>query len=92
MRISMSNCEVVYAPRAEAPRVFSTTWVDNMTVSDLVQMSGFAQHYPEVTDLAVGIFAHCVAWDTLVKAGDRVELYRPLLLDPKEKRRRRAKE
>ena len=88
----IKNCELVYVPPAAVPLVFSKPWVENMSVRDLLQDSGFAQHYPEVTDLAVGIFAHCVTGDTLVKAGDRVELYRPLLVDPKEKRRRRAKE
>lgn len=87
----IKNCELVYVPPAEAPLVFSKPWVENMTVRDLLQASGFARDYPEVSDLAVGIFAHCVTWDTLVKAGDRVELYRPLIVDPKEKRRRRAK-
>jgi putative ubiquitin-RnfH superfamily antitoxin RatB of RatAB toxin-antitoxin module len=39
----------------------------------------------------VGIFAKKVAPERPLKAGDRVEIYRPLILDPMEARRRRAK-
>ena len=41
---------------------------------------------------AVGVFGKRVALDAPLADGDRVELYRPLLIDPKERRRRRAKE
>jgi putative ubiquitin-RnfH superfamily antitoxin RatB of RatAB toxin-antitoxin module len=40
---------------------------------------------------AVGIFGKRVAPDARLADGDRVELYRPLRLDPKERRRERAK-
>lgn len=38
----------------------------------------------------VGIFGRRVTHDTLVRDGDRIEIYRPLRIDPKEARRRRA--
>jgi putative ubiquitin-RnfH superfamily antitoxin RatB of RatAB toxin-antitoxin module len=38
----------------------------------------------------LGIFAKKVAADRVLEEGDRVELYRPLILDPMEARRRRA--
>ena len=38
----------------------------------------------------VGIFSKIVALDVPVRAGDRIEIYRPLILDPKEARRLRA--
>ena len=38
----------------------------------------------------MGIYGKAVAADTVLEAHDRVELYRPLLIDPKENRRRRA--
>ena len=40
---------------------------------------------------AVGIFGKRVRPDTPLTDGDRVEIYRPLALDPKERRRRRAR-
>ena len=39
----------------------------------------------------LGIFAKKVAADRVLEEGDRVEIYRPLTLDPMEARRRRAK-
>lgn len=71
--------------------VFSMAWSRHMSVLDLVQASGIVQSHPDVLSLTPGIFARCVTWNTLVNPGDRVELYRPLLIDPKEKRRRQAK-
>ena len=38
----------------------------------------------------MGIYSQAVAADTVLEDHDRVELYRPLLIDPKENRRRRA--
>ncbi len=84
-------CELVYVPCNAVPFLFSNVWGEGMTVAALVQASGLLQKYSEVKDLSVGIFARCVTWDTLVKPGDRVEIYRPLSLDPKEKRRNKAK-
>ena len=49
-------------------------------------------YYPQL-DLKsnpIGIFGEAVSDDTVLKAGDRLEFYRPLAADPKELRRRRA--
>ena len=55
-------------------------------VRDALRAAGMA------ADLtAVGIFGKRVAPDAPLADGDRVEIYRPLLLDPKERRRQRAK-
>ena len=43
-----------------------------------------------VNDMPVGVYGQPVDRGRLMRPGDRVELYRPLLLDPKEARRRRA--
>ena len=61
------------------------------TVADALKLSGILQSNPEVQGLALGIFSKQVTMDTLLKSGDRIEIYRPLTLDPKEKRRQRAK-
>lgn len=61
------------------------------TVADALNESGVLITNPEVKGLPVGIFAKQVTLDTLLKSGDRIEIYRPLTLDPKEKRRQRAK-
>lgn len=62
------------------------------TVGAVISESGILWECPEI-DLAkhrVGIFGRRVDLDTMVAPGDRVEIYRPLEMDPKEARRRRA--
>ena len=64
------------------------------TVMQAIEASGLAR---EVAGLVVdparlGVFSRKVAPDHVVGEGDRVEIYRPLMLDPKEARRRRAHE
>lgn len=64
------------------------------TVLDAVRASGLLGRYPEI-DLdrnKVGVFAKLVALDTPLRDQDRVEIYRPLIADPKEVRRQRAAE
>ncbi|MDR3446919.1 MULTISPECIES: RnfH family protein [unclassified Dyella] len=64
------------------------------TVAQAIEASGVARDVPGlVVDPArLGIFSHKVTPDHVVGEGDRVEIYRPLTLDPKEARRRRAHE
>lgn len=63
------------------------------SVSDVVLQSGFERAYPTVDwqVCGVGIFGKPVTPQTLVAHGDRVEIYRALVFDPKESRRRRAR-
>ena len=63
------------------------------TLAQAVRDSGVLQRYPAI-DLGkqkLGIFGKVKPADTILREGDRVEIYRPLLADPKETRRRRAK-
>ena len=62
------------------------------TVSDALARSGLASRHPRI-DLArapVGIFGRRVERERILADGDRVEIYRPLIADPKDARRRRA--
>jgi putative ubiquitin-RnfH superfamily antitoxin RatB of RatAB toxin-antitoxin module len=62
------------------------------TVADALERSGLAAHHPEV-DLAgapVGIFGKLTDRKAILADGDRVEVYRALVADPKERRLRRA--
>ena len=57
-----------------------------------VQFSGICKVFPEI-DLShnnLGIFGKLVKPETILRDHDRVEIYRPLTVDPKEKRRKRA--
>lgn len=87
----MVNVEIVYIPEDTPAIHHYLSMTPGSTVADVVRQSGLLESYPEVEDLAVGIFANRVNWETLVTPGDRVELYRPLTADPKEKRRQRAR-
>lgn len=62
-------------------------------IQQAIRCSGLLERFPEI-DLEVnkvGLFSKIQALDTVLQAGDRIEIYRPLLVDPKEARRRRAK-
>jgi putative ubiquitin-RnfH superfamily antitoxin RatB of RatAB toxin-antitoxin module len=62
------------------------------TIRDAIEASGVLGEYPDI-DLAaqpVGIYSKKQALDTVLREHDRVEIYRPLVADPKEARRRRA--
>jgi putative ubiquitin-RnfH superfamily antitoxin RatB of RatAB toxin-antitoxin module len=62
------------------------------TVLDVVRRSGLLERFAQI-DLsrqAVGVWGRACPLDTPVHAGDRVEIYRPLEMDPKEARRLRA--
>ncbi len=56
-------------------------------------MSGICADFPEVMQrsLDLGVFGRRMDSETPVRPGDRVEIYRPLLVDPKESRRSRAR-
>jgi putative ubiquitin-RnfH superfamily antitoxin RatB of RatAB toxin-antitoxin module len=62
------------------------------TVAEAIELSGIRQEFPKMTvdPDAVGIFSKKVALGHRLDAGDRVEIYRPLIADPKESRRKRA--
>lgn len=85
--------EVVYAA-VDRQLLLSVTVPAGATVRDALLASGVDREFPEL-DLAecpVGIFGKVVVDpDTRqLQAGDRIEIYRPLLADPKEVRRLRA--
>ncbi|MFZ6721057.1 RnfH family protein [Undibacterium sp. Ji49W] len=63
------------------------------TLMQVIQQSGIIQLHPEmdVSTLKVGVFGKLKTMDAHLHPGDRVEIYRPLVADPMEARRRRAK-
>ena len=89
----MINVEVVYAlPHEQA--LVKLKLPQGATVAEAVQASGIADRHPEV-DLAknkLGIFGKLTKADAVLRDRDRVEIYRPLIADPKEVRRKRAEE
>lgn len=89
----MVEIEVVFAA-VDRQVLLSVTVPTGTSLRAAVQASGIAAQFPEL-DLAncsLGIFGKVVAGAEVyaVQAGDRIEIYRPLLADPKEVRRLRA--
>ncbi|HEX5961739.1 MAG TPA: RnfH family protein [Rhodanobacteraceae bacterium] len=76
-------------------RVFSAALAlpAGATVADAIERAGVRIAHPDVDlrDGRIGIFSRKVGLATPLRDGDRVEIYRPLRIDPKEARRRRAK-
>ena len=83
--------EVVYAcPRRQT--LLRLDVANGTTVGCALAASGILKFHPEI-DLAqqrVGIFGEFVAHDHVLAAGDRIEIYRPLLADPKAVRHARV--
>lgn len=83
--------EVAYAlPQRQSLLTVSVN--RHSTVQQVIEQSGILQQYDDI-DLEqqkVGIWSRPVKLDEVVKAGDRIEIYRPLIADPKDLRRRRA--
>ena len=67
---------------------------EGCTALEAVQLSNIQGEFPEIDmdNLKLGIFSKACTADQILKSGDRVEIYRPLLADPKEIRKRRAAE
>ena len=85
--------EVAYA-REQAQALIPVTGDPGLTAREAIERSGVTRQFPEI-DLAVnkvGIYGKLISLDQFLESGDRVEIYRPLIADPKEQRKKRAAE
>lgn len=85
--------EVVYALPHEQ-LLLKLDVPQSSTIADAVRLSGLLEKYSEI-DLEkgkFGLYGKLSKADTVLREKDRVEIYRPLLADPKEVRRKRAEE
>ena len=66
---------------------------EGTTVAQAIALSGIAAAYPDIDlgAMRTGIFGTLASRQTLLREGDRVEIYRALATDPKEARRRRSR-
>ena len=85
--------EVAYALPEQQP-VVKLQVAPGTTVRDAVLRSGLVERFPEINPETVklGIFGRLAKGDATLGPGDRVEIYRPLIADPKEARKKRAAE
>jgi hypothetical protein len=80
--------EVVFA-LPERQELVKVTLEPGASVQEAIEKSSIAGHFPECTldQCRVGIWGRIVDRDEQVRHGDRVEIYRELLIDPRDARR-----
>ena len=76
-----------------AQEVFEVELPEGARVADAIEAAPLRSRFPDIdpASLDTGIWGARAGRDTVLREGDRVELYRPLEADPKEMRRARAK-
>lgn len=86
------SVEVVYATPARQ-RAKIVTLPRGSIVEGAIRASGLLEEFPEIdlTVNQVGIYGTVVTLDSVIEDGARIEIYRPLIADPKEARRMRAR-
>jgi len=87
------NIEVVYG-HIDKQVLLSLEVDEAITVEEAIKQSGILDQFNDI-DLSVnkvGVFGKLTKLASSLKEGDRIEIYRPLIADPKEVRRRRAAE
>jgi len=90
---SQITVEVAFA-RPDEQVILQLHTQEGMTALAAIEASGILAKFPEI-DLKqnkIGVFGKLVKPDTVLRDKDRVEIYRKLIADPKEVRRRRAEE
>jgi hypothetical protein len=84
--------EVAYA-NPDKQCIISVRVPCGSTIKQAIDVSGVLEHFPEIDLIKqkVGIFSKPKKLTDVVHDGERIEIYRPLIIDPKEARRKRAK-
>jgi putative ubiquitin-RnfH superfamily antitoxin RatB of RatAB toxin-antitoxin module len=85
------SIEVCYAT-ADAQTLIAVDLPEGATLQQALDASGILQRYPaiDLTTQKVGVFGKLKPLDAVLADHDRVEIYRPLLVDPKLSRQRRV--
>jgi putative ubiquitin-RnfH superfamily antitoxin RatB of RatAB toxin-antitoxin module len=80
--------EVAYA-RAREPDIVALSVAPGSTLREAILRSGLLQRHPEIEleKCAIGVFGKIRALDERAADGDRIEVYRPLKMDPRDRRR-----
>lgn len=91
MSEAMISIEVAYGTVSQQKLITLTVPTDT-SIEAAIQASGVLEEFPEI-DLSVntvGVWSRAKKLSDILNDGDRVEIYRPLIADPKEVRKRRA--
>lgn len=91
--MSKISVEVAYALPAQQ-MIVPLQIDEEATIEQAIRASGLLEKYPDISleSNKVGIFGKLAKLDTVLRDKDRVEIYRPLIADPKEVRRQRAEQ
>ena len=83
--------EVAFAKQDEQ-LILTVQAAPGITVQQAIEQSGMLQRFPEIEigKNRVGVFGKVTKLDAVLQPGDRVEIYRPLIADPKEQRKKRT--
>ena len=94
MVADLLTISVAYSPRAGEVDLCEVVLPPGSCVADALHASGLAQRYPalDLAGAALGVWGVRAGADQLLRDRDRVEVYRPLLIDPMEARRRRQQQ
>jgi putative ubiquitin-RnfH superfamily antitoxin RatB of RatAB toxin-antitoxin module len=80
---------VIYAPRPRQVHEIALQVPPGTTVSQALAASGLTAEYPEIEAASLGIWGRKASGEQRLRAGDRIEVYRALRVDPKVARRER---
>ena len=85
--------EVIYALPDEQT-LFNVVLTDEATVKEVILKSKILEEYSDldIDSMDIGLFGKATKMDQVVRDKDRIEIYRPLIADPKEVRKRKAAE
>jgi len=85
------NIEIVYASE-KSQQIVQLEIVSGTSIAQAIKDSGLLKTCPEIniSDCHVGIFSKKASVDTVLQDQDRVEIYRPLKISPKDARKLRA--
>lgn len=87
----MIKIEVAYALE-EVQYLFSESVEEGTTVIEALKGSKLLKEVPGLVIDKVGIFGKLVTHETVLREGDRIEVYRPLKVDPRDRRRLKVEE
>jgi putative ubiquitin-RnfH superfamily antitoxin RatB of RatAB toxin-antitoxin module len=84
------DVEIAYAER-NRQFLRRLTLPAGATIADAIAASNLEEEFSiDVRSLSTGVWSKPASRDAVLSDGDRIELYRPLEVDPKDARRRRA--
>lgn len=89
--LKMIQVEVAYA-RPDVQCIIPVEVPEGATLSQALVLSRISERFPEIDpgSAEVGVFGKLSKLSAVLRPGDRVEIYRPLIADPKATRKRRA--